>query len=115
MLTQQAANRDPRRAISDLTATEFDERGTPLLSSKPGARNVLYLDFNGHKTTSSNAWGAFDAWPFSLADRAGSPQNRSLDFAEQATIENIWRRVTEDFAPFQYDVTTVSNWHWNWC
>jgi hypothetical protein len=31
----------------------------------------------------------------------------SFNTAEKAFIENVWRRVTEDFAPFQYDVTTV--------
>ena len=38
--------------------------GLPLLSSKPGAADILYLDFNGHETPSDNAWGAFSAAAF---------------------------------------------------
>ena len=122
-MRQRRASRD-RRAISDLTATSFDSQSTgsllpcsqqllstvaqllligiPLLSSKPGARNILYLDFNGHTTPSSSEWGVFRARAFSLDG------NRShFNNAEKAFIENVWRRMTEDFAPFQYDVTTV--------
>jgi hypothetical protein len=74
-----------------------------LLSSKPGASRILYLDFNGHATDSESGWGAFSARPY---DQDGSPS--TFGAAEQAFIQNVWQRVTEDFAPFQYDVTTVS-------
>ena len=80
--------------------------GIPLISSKPGARNILYLDFNGHTTPSSSEWGVFRARAFSLDGNRNSFNN-----AEKAFIENVWRRVTEDFAPFQYDVTTVGADH----
>jgi hypothetical protein len=73
-----------------------------LLSSKPGAANILYLDFNGHITPNSSEWGVFRARPFTLDNN-----RKRFNRAEKAFIENVWRRVTEDFAPFQYDVTTV--------
>jgi hypothetical protein len=92
----------PRRAISDLTATKFDAQGLPQLSSKPGARNKLYLDFNGHSTNRNSPWKAFSARPFSLDNNPNT-----FNTAEQLVIEEIWQRVTEDFSPFQYDVTTV--------
>jgi hypothetical protein len=81
--------------------------GIPQLSSKPGARNVLYLDFNGYVAPSTSEWGAFTARAYS----------RDSDFttfsaAEQSDILGVWRRVTEDFAPFQYDVTTVRSGGW---
>ena len=80
--------------------------GIPLLSSKPGTRNILYLDFNGHTTPSSSEWGVFRARAFSMDGNRNSFNN-----AEKAFIENVWRRMTEDFAPFQYDVTTVGADH----
>eukprot|EP00045_Choanoeca_perplexa_P006878 m.59957 g.59957 ORF g.59957 m.59957 type:complete len:750 (-) comp13831_c0_seq1:391-2640(-) len=98
---QRRGNRD-RRAISDLEATEFDSQGIPQLSSKPGASNILYLDFNGHTTPDTSEWGVFQAKAFSLNNRF-----KHFNSAEKAFIENVWRRVTEDFAPFQYDVTTI--------
>ena len=76
--------------------------GIPLLSSKPGATRILYLDFNGHVTDSTNAWGAFSARAYDIDDNPNS-----FNPAEQAFIQSVWQRVTEDFAPFQYDVTTV--------
>ena len=91
-----------RRAVSDLRATSFDSQGLPLLSSKPGARNKLYLDFNGHTTDDNSFWTPFSAAAFSLdSDRS------KFNAAEQLVIEEVWQRVTEDFSPFQYDVTTV--------
>jgi len=77
--------------------------GLPLLSSKPKATDTIYLDFNGHQTTDDSAWGAFEAYPYSLDNNYAS-----FDQTEQLAIESIWRRVTEDFAPWHVDVTTVS-------
>ena len=73
-----------------------------MLSSKPGSEKVLYLDFNGHSEDSTNAWGEFDAYAFSLDN-----DFTNFNINEKLEIEGIWRRVTEDYAPWQYDVTTV--------
>jgi hypothetical protein len=91
-----------RRAISDLTATQFNDKGLPLLSSKPGSSNILFIDFDGHSTDATNIWGVMEALPFSTDDDFST-----FSSSEQAIILDIWRRVTEDFAPFDYDVTTV--------
>ena len=77
--------------------------GIPLLSSKPGATRILYLDFNGHVSPSTNVgWGTFSARAYDIDNNPNS-----FNPTEQAFIQNVWQRVTEDFAPFQYDVTTV--------
>ncbi|QSA96099.1 PKD domain-containing protein [Methylococcus sp. EFPC2] len=75
---------------------------TFLLHSKPGSQRVLYLDFNGHTTTGS-AWnsGTIAADPFDLD---GIPS--AFSDAELERIQFIWQRVTEDYAPFDIDVTT---------
>jgi hypothetical protein len=78
-----------------------------LLHSRPGAPNVIYLDFDGH-TLSGTAWNqstgraTLTALPY---DTNGVP---ALPFtsSELTSIINIWRRVSEDFAPFNVDVTT---------
>ncbi len=72
------------------------------LHSRPGAPNVVYLDFNGHSFTDT-AWGAgtITARAFSLdSDRANFSE------AERAAIAEIWHRVAEDMAAFDIDVTT---------
>lgn len=77
------------------------------LHSRPGARLVIFLDFDGH-TTSGTSWntsftgGADFTTP--TFDLDGSPATFSS--AEQTRIQNIWRRVAEDFAAFDVDVTT---------
>lgn len=77
------------------------------LHSLPGSRRVLYLDFDGH-TISGTAWNSsynggatIVAAPF---DFDGSPGTFST--TELQRIQNIWKRVAEDYAPFDIDVTT---------
>ena len=77
------------------------------LHSRPGARNVLFLDFDGH-LISGTAWNAnfsgnlaLDALPY---DVDGAPANFSA--TERDNIIRIWQRVAEDYAPFDVDVTT---------
>lgn len=77
-----------------------------LLHSRPGAHRVIYLDFNGG-LVSNTAWNSaygvttIDAQPFDLD---GSPA--TFNSTELQRIQNIWRRVAEDYAPFDVDVTT---------
>lgn len=75
------------------------------LHSNPGAVNVVYLDFDGHVIVGT-AWNgttntSFTARPYDL-DNAPS----SFSEAEKANIAEVWRRVVEDYAPFNIDVTT---------
>jgi hypothetical protein len=64
------------------------------------------LDFDGHQVTSTvwkSADGASDwrAPAFSLDADPGS-----FTDAERAAVIEVWRRVSQDFAPFNVDVTT---------
>ena len=76
------------------------------LHSRPGAQRVIYLDFNGNVATGT-AWNAYygvsaiDAPPFDLD---GNPA--SFNTTELERIQYIWQRVSEDYAPFDVDVTT---------
>ena len=80
---------------------------TFLLHSRPGAAKVIYLDFNGHVTTGT-AWNSTYAAGANITtpafDTDGSPTTFSA--SEQAIIQEIWRRVAEDYAPWDIDVTT---------
>ncbi len=81
------------------------EADTFLLHSLPGATRVIYLDFNGH-TLSGTAWnsstgGDCYADPYSV-DSDGT----TFTSAELANIQSVWRRVSEDYAPLNVDVTT---------
>jgi hypothetical protein len=81
----------------------------PALHSLPGALRTIFLDFDGatvtdtawNDNTALNTGASFDSAPF---DADGDPA--SFSPAEQATIASIWERVSQDFAPFEVDVTT---------
>jgi len=65
----------------------------PILSSRPAATAVLYLDFDG-ETVTDPAWNngnTIVAQPSALSS---------------AQITEVWNRVKEDYWPFNIDVTT---------
>ena len=77
-----------------------------VLSSRPGAARTIYLDFDGH-TLTGTAWnnsmgGSCYAEPF---DTDGAPD--TFSDAERNIVISVWRRVAEDYAPFDANVTTV--------
>lgn len=80
----------------------FDE--TFKLHSNPGVTKVIYLDFKGHTTTGTiwnDNFGKVVTPPY---DIDGNPSNFSD--TELTNIQEIWQRMSEDFAPFDVDVTT---------
>lgn len=79
---------------------------TFTLHSNPGSARVIYLDFDGH-AVSGTAWNTYfgvsdDSQP--PLDLDGRPSTWSQ--AEHDLIQDVFRRVAEDFAPFDVDVTT---------
>ena len=75
-----------KKALKDV---KHDKNG-PLLESFPGATGVLYLDFDGEMVNSSY-WGNINCI--------------SPNFSN-ANIYQIWLTISEDFSPFNLNVTT---------
>ena len=77
---------------------------TFLLHSKPGAQRTIYLNFKG-ATLVGTGWNSngntITALPY---DTDGVPGTFST--AELQSIQYIWQRVAEDYAPFDVNVTT---------
>ena len=76
------------------------------LGSRPTSPRVIYLDFDGHLSTDA-AWAAIGAPPIIASapfDIDGVP---GFSEAEQAVIFEVWQRVSEDYRPFDVNVTTV--------
>lgn len=85
----------------------FPLEQTFALHTRPGATRILYLDFDGftvHATDWNNTNHAYDDIVVAPFDIDGDPATFSE--RERADIQEIWRRVAEDFAPFDVDVTT---------
>src|SRR5262249_37279395 len=84
-------------------STDIPLANTFLLHSKPGAHQVVYLDFNGH---TGPEWGN-STDPIITTPAFDMDGNTSSFSAEElATIQTMWKLVTEDFLPFNVDVTT---------
>ena len=94
--------------IADLTGTEGPVTA-PLtapagvdvfnLNSRPSSGKVILLDVDGHVTTDS-FWNSVAAF-----DRNAAPY--VIDAAAQRdAIYEIWQRVSEDYLPFDVNVTT---------
>jgi len=74
----------------------------PSYSSNPAATAKLFLDFDGNTEAT---WGGRTNVVTPAFDRDGDPATFSA--GELSDIEEIWRRVSENFSPFNIDVTTV--------
>ena len=79
---------------------------TFLLHSLPNADHTIYLDFNGH-VTEGTTWNSSSGIN-SIVSPAYDPGGNGAGFtdSELAQIQGIWKRVAEDFSPFEINVTT---------
>jgi len=80
--------------------------GEFLLHSNPGATKRIFLDFDGH-TTTGTLWNA-QGYGTTIVTPAFDIDNNTSSFSatELANIREIWERVSEDYLPFNVDVTT---------
>ena len=76
----------------------------PALNSNLGATVDVFLDFDGHY---QGTWGAYSNASTPAYDTDGNVN--SFSSSELASIQQIWARVAEDFAPFNVNVTTVDS------
>ncbi|HEY9510751.1 MAG TPA: autotransporter-associated beta strand repeat-containing protein, partial [Verrucomicrobiae bacterium] len=80
---------------------------TFLLHSRPGSTKTIFLDFDGY-TISGTQWNASNNGGADIIappwDTDGNPN--SFSSSERTIIQQIWLRVSEDYAPFDVDVTT---------
>lgn len=85
----------------------YPDSQTFLLHSKPGATKVIYLDFNGN-TTSGTPWNTSYTSGASIVTPAYDIDGNPAAFSstELANIQVIWQAVSEDYFPFDVDVTT---------
>jgi hypothetical protein len=77
-----------------------------IFHSRPGAPNVIYLNFTG-ETVTGTAWNtSVGRDPIPAVAFSTDSDYTTFSDAEQLAIKRIWQRVSEDYAPFNVDVTT---------
>jgi Ca2+-binding RTX toxin-like protein len=90
-----------------LNLTNFDYSNIFKLSSNPNAKHTIYLDFDGHIT--ENTYWNDTTLPKIISPAYDTDGNAAVFSAtELQDIVGIWQRVTEDFAPFEVNVTTIA-------
>lgn len=95
----------PGEGTSDVSEAPFPYSETFTLHSRPGSKRVIYLDFDGH-TTTGTAWNNSYGEPIVSPAYSIDSDRTQFSNSELDRIQNIWRRVAEDYAPFDVDVTT---------
>lgn len=103
--TEQGGHDGTELAYSE-TAASYSLAETFQLHSRPGASRTVYLDFKGGTLIPTNAWlnaglrsATYPGW--------STDGSTSFSDTERRTIQEVWARVAEDFAPFDIDVTTA--------
>jgi hypothetical protein len=77
-----------------------------LLHSLPGARNVIWLNFEGG-VVEGTLWNIqYKVSRWTARSFSTNDDFSSFSLTEQTAIAAIWSRVSEDYSPFQVDVTT---------
>lgn len=93
-------------AVADPLTPDAPLSDTFLLNSNPGATHTIYLDFNGD-TTSGTIWNTnFNRGRDIVTPAYDFTGDAGFSDAELQRIQDIWKRVAEDFAPFDVNVTT---------
>ncbi len=85
-------------------AAPFPNAQTFLLHSRPGSSKVIHLDFDGYRLPADTSWQngePYIAQPWDIDGNDGT-----FNQTEHDTIQSVWQRVSEDYAPFDVDVTT---------
>lgn len=85
----------------------FPPENTFKLHSRPGAKRIIFLDFDGH-VLSNNAWTASNNGGNPINAPAFSTDSDPSTFSasELQVVQEVWQRVAEDYSPFDVDVTT---------
>lgn len=89
-------------------APPFPTADTLKLHSRASASKKIYLDFDGHTATGTGWNTSYNNGNPIIAPIFSFEGDVSTTFTtnEHERIQNIWRRIAEDFAPFDVDVTT---------
>ena len=76
------------------------------LHSRPGSQRVLYLDFDGH-VIAGTAWNSASVTSWTAPPFSTDADPLTFTDSERTVAIDVWRRVAQDFAPFDVDVTTA--------
>ncbi|MDO5579863.1 MAG: zinc-dependent metalloprotease family protein [Planctomycetia bacterium] len=77
------------------------------LNSLAGASLTIYLDFTGHTTTGTSWNSSYNSNNPIITPVFSIDSDPTFNDAEKAAIYDIWQRVSEDYLPFNVNVSTA--------
>lgn len=96
----------PSPTVTAEPAPTYPLDQTFRLHSLPGSQHTIYLDFNGAHVQDT-AWNMPDVGVAERFHPGWSLDGRpGFNATERAAVQSVWQRVSEDYAPFDVDVTT---------
>ncbi|WP_237155056.1 InlB B-repeat-containing protein [Oryzibacter oryziterrae] len=90
----------------DQSVIEVNSGDTFKLHSRPGAPNVVYLNFVGGVVTGTQWNVASGIASNTMLTYSEDNDHSTFSQAERNTIAEVWKLIAEDYAPFNIDVTT---------
>ena len=77
-----------------------------IFHSRRGSSNVLFLNFTGETVTNTSWNSSLGRTVIPAVAFSTDTDFSTFNDSEQKAIRRIWQRVSEDYAPFNIDVTT---------
>lgn len=99
------AEAEPEPVIAEVAVAVSPFPASLIFHSKPGAPNVLYLNFTGENVTGTS-WNSGGRTVIPAVAFSTDSDFSTFSDSEQTAIKRVWQRVSEDYAPFNIDVTT---------
>ncbi|KNC55220.1 uncharacterized protein AMSG_10847 [Thecamonas trahens ATCC 50062] len=91
---------------TDSAAADSDgQLAVPVLDTRPGSANVIYLDFDGENVTETE-WNTQYGGPMAAAPFSMDSNMTAFSAKDIAVITTIVRGVAEDYAPWDISITT---------
>ena len=78
-----------------------------VFNSRPGSPNVIYLNFMGENVTNTEWNNSLGRTVIPAVSFSVDSDYSTFSDSEQTAIKRIWQRVSEDYALFDVNVTTV--------
>ncbi len=102
----EAAAGDPKTQPPVVARASVSITNPPAYHSRPGAPNVIYIDFNGAIVTNTSWNSSRSVALWDCGAWSTDTDSNNFSDAEQDNIRRIWERISEDYSSFDVDVTT---------
>jgi hypothetical protein len=104
--TEKSRLRQVRQRIAKRAIADIDPSQVFMLHSRPAASRKVWVNFKGW-TVTGKAWNAASGYStHEMAAWSLDADRSTFNQEEMNVIAEVWKAISEDYAPFNIDVTT---------